>query len=289
MVGNLERLFFGYSEKPEILRETMHAVANRLSSVDTIESSVSWEDLRIDGRLIVNEVENEIDKSTVSLFEVSTLNDNVLFELGLAIGRGKSVGILLDSQDRDAARRWRDFGLLSSVGYTGYKNSDELLARVSAMASDPPDPLLTTSSPYGSTAAMRSSASSCRADIGTLTSISAIGLRSGRSSRLLQVVFVTGKTILSPTRSSSPGVGDTAPEAHSDTARPTAKIPQPALAGINLMARNTQQSMPGVPLQGDRPRALRATMRAQRPPTEAGGRPRSSGAHVLHSGLGNSW
>jgi hypothetical protein len=141
MVGRVERLFFGYSGKPEILRETMHAVANRLSVVDAVESSVSWEDLRIDGRLIVNEVEKEIDKSTISLFEVSTLNDNVLFELGLAIGRGKSVGILLDSQDQDAARKWRDFGLLSSVGYTGYKNPDELFARVSAMVADPPNPL----------------------------------------------------------------------------------------------------------------------------------------------------
>ena len=137
----MERLFFGYSGKPEILRETMHTVANRLGAVDMVESSVSWEDLRIDGRLIVNEIENEISKSTISLFEVSTLNDNVLFELGLAIGRGKSVGILLDSQDQEAARKWRDFGLLASVGYTAYKNPDDLFVKITAMVAHPPTPL----------------------------------------------------------------------------------------------------------------------------------------------------
>ncbi|MGC5329701.1 P-loop ATPase, Sll1717 family [Micromonospora sp. DT62] len=103
--------------------------------------SVSWEDLMVDGRLIVHEVENAIDNCTFGLFELSTLSDNVLFELGLAVGKRKRVAILLDGQDAHAAKALRDLALLVTTGTTSYRNVEDLCTRVSRLLEKPSAPL----------------------------------------------------------------------------------------------------------------------------------------------------
>ena len=137
----LERLFFAYSAEPPLLRETLAAAAARAESIPQVHTSTSWEELRVDGRLIINEVEAKIRDSTICFFDVTTLNNNVLFELGYAIGSEKRVILLLDTEDRDAKKRWADFGLLSTTGFTGYQNIDHLHAEVAKSVANPGEPL----------------------------------------------------------------------------------------------------------------------------------------------------
>lgn len=126
----MERLFFGYSSRPEDLRETLYLAATRAQEHSSVESAVSWEDLKVDGRLIINEIEAKIEDCTLGIFDLTTMNLNVLFELGLAIGMHKRVVILRDSQDKEAAKRWSDLSLLTTTGFTGYKNLGQLQAEI---------------------------------------------------------------------------------------------------------------------------------------------------------------
>lgn len=139
---SVERLFFGYASRPETLRETLARAAAVAGELPLVSSSVSWEDLHVDGRLIFNEVEAAIDAASIGLFDLSVLNNNVLFELGVAIGRQKRVVVLLDSQDKDAARAWQSLALLATTGYTGYRNADELSARLAELVNVPAAPLI---------------------------------------------------------------------------------------------------------------------------------------------------
>lgn len=138
----MEHLFVGYSSQPSVLRETLAEVSTRLGRQSHIGSAVSWEDLRVDGRLIVNEIEGAIDSCTVGVFDLTTLNNNVLFELGLAVGKSKRVVIVRDAQDREAEKKWKDFALLTTTGYTGYNNADDLVAKLTAIVSTEQPPLL---------------------------------------------------------------------------------------------------------------------------------------------------
>ncbi|MDP9846983.1 P-loop ATPase, Sll1717 family [Streptosporangium lutulentum] len=138
----MDRLFFGYSTKPEVLRETLASVAAQLSSSDLVTESLTWEDLQVDGRLIINEVESAIDNCTIGIFDLTSMNHNVLFELGLAIGKSKKVLIVRDSQDKDAEKRWRDFALLTTTGYIGYANSEELTYKIASSIEKASTPLL---------------------------------------------------------------------------------------------------------------------------------------------------
>ncbi|MFI9314026.1 P-loop ATPase, Sll1717 family [Streptomyces althioticus] len=134
----MHSLFFGYSASPEVLRETLYRAASEATSLPGVVSSVSWEELQVDGRLIINEVEAAIMQSSISLFDLTTLSSNVLYELGYAIAQEKRVVLLLDEQDRDARKKSRDFSLLSTTGWTGYRNADHLKARISSIVASPP-------------------------------------------------------------------------------------------------------------------------------------------------------
>jgi hypothetical protein len=123
----LPNLFFGYASKPELARETLHASAGLIAETG-MATATSWEDLRVGGRVIIDRVLDAIDTSAVSVFDVSTVNQNVLFELGYSIARGRKVWLLLDKTDTHASRRWQQFRLLSTVGYQGWANSDDIRA-----------------------------------------------------------------------------------------------------------------------------------------------------------------
>ncbi|GAA1726070.1 P-loop ATPase, Sll1717 family [Nonomuraea bangladeshensis] len=138
----MERLFFGYSAQPEILRETLLNTAAQLSLHQDVTESLTWEDLQVDGRLIINEVEKAIDHCTIAVFDLTTMNHNVLFELGLAIGKGKRILLARDSQDKEAEKKWRDFALLTTTGYIGYTNSADLAGKIAAAITSSPSTLI---------------------------------------------------------------------------------------------------------------------------------------------------
>ena len=75
---------------------------------------------------IISSVLSSIDGSDVSIFDISTLNPNVLYELGYAIGRAKRIWLLIDKTDAEATTRWARFRLLSGVGYRGWSSSEEI-------------------------------------------------------------------------------------------------------------------------------------------------------------------
>ncbi|GAA2368181.1 P-loop ATPase, Sll1717 family [Dactylosporangium salmoneum] len=137
----MEQLFFGYSMDPPLLSEAMRNTAVELGRNRQVAHAVTWEDLVVDGRLIVNEVEAAIDRCTLGIFELSTLSHNVLFEVGLAIGKRKRVAILLDSQDAQATRNLRDFALLTTTGLTSYRNSSDLVTSILEILKSPTVPL----------------------------------------------------------------------------------------------------------------------------------------------------
>lgn len=118
------RAFLGYSSRPELAREALHRSSGLLTQIGI--TARSWEDLAIGGQIIISSVLSAIDDSDISIFDVSTLSPNVLYELGYAIGRAKRIWLLIDKSDSDAISRWQRFRLLSGVGYRGWTNSEEI-------------------------------------------------------------------------------------------------------------------------------------------------------------------
>lgn len=118
------RAFLGYSSRPELARESLYRASNLISQAGI--NATSWEDLAIGGQVIISSVLAAIDESDVSIFDTSTLSPNVLYEVGYAIGRAKRIWLLIEQTDAEARTRWERFRLLSSVGYRGWSNSEDI-------------------------------------------------------------------------------------------------------------------------------------------------------------------
>jgi hypothetical protein len=126
-IDELDKIFFAYPSKPEMRRETIVSAADAIG-ISGYVISVTWQDLGSPGRLAIEEILRAIDSSAVFACDITDLNQNVLFELGYAIGAKRRVWLTRDTTDENAARLWKQFGLLRSVYYLKYANSDQIVA-----------------------------------------------------------------------------------------------------------------------------------------------------------------
>ena len=126
-------IFMGYPQYPPALAEVFRLVARRAPAR---HNYVTWEGLRVDGEIVISTILDTIDEADFCLFDVTRPNPNVLFEAGYAIARGKPVWLTVDTTVASHKKAWSDLAILKEVGYTSYRNSDELLARITQ--ADPP-------------------------------------------------------------------------------------------------------------------------------------------------------
>lgn len=124
---SLPNVFFGYAGQPRMRAETMQNAAD-LITTNGCAKAVTWQSMAVSGRVIIARVLDAIDAADLGVFEISNLNENVLFEAGYAIGRGKPVWFLLDATAQEARVNWEKFQLLASVGYVSYRNSEDVLS-----------------------------------------------------------------------------------------------------------------------------------------------------------------
>lgn len=87
----------------------------------------TWQELEIQGRILVDAICQAIDASDTVIAEVSDLNSNVLFEAGYALATNKHLWLALDETDGDALRRWKEIGIFSTVGRVDYSGSSDTL------------------------------------------------------------------------------------------------------------------------------------------------------------------
>lgn len=117
--------FFAYASQPEHRRETLATSADMIASSGQVHTR-TWEQLGNPGRLAITEILRAIDAADVLVCETTDLNQNVLFELGYAIGRERRVWLVRDESDEAAARAWKRFGLLRGVIYLPFTNSEQI-------------------------------------------------------------------------------------------------------------------------------------------------------------------
>jgi hypothetical protein len=122
----VKSVFFGYPEEPRGEAEVMRTAATGLRSSASVET-VTWEQLTVDGRVVIDQVLSTIDAASMAIFDVSSPNPNVLYEAGYAIARGKPIWLTLDGTSSTATSSWHALGIARDIGYTKYRNSSDLI------------------------------------------------------------------------------------------------------------------------------------------------------------------
>ncbi|AMW20989.1 hypothetical protein Chelonae_p3238 [[Mycobacterium] chelonae subsp. bovistauri] len=131
------RYFFAYPSAPSTCVEAMTTAARLLSDAGNVAST--WQDLHPTGRILINTITDEIDKSDTVVAEISSMNRNVLFEAGYALARNKSVYLALDESLTSATRLWEGVGLLSTTGRLNYHGNGIKLASLIRQEDITPD------------------------------------------------------------------------------------------------------------------------------------------------------
>jgi hypothetical protein len=125
MAGSIPNGFFAYPSNPKTISETICAAVASLNKSSVIHIKV-WEDCRVGGKVIVDEICREIAQADLFCADLTHLNPNVMFELGYAIAKNKRVWLLLDTSLVESSKRFEQLRILTTVGHTPYCNSRDI-------------------------------------------------------------------------------------------------------------------------------------------------------------------
>jgi hypothetical protein len=118
--------FFAYPSYPADLNETIDGAIELLNKNSGLHVQ-SWKKMNVNGKFIINEILTEIDAADIFLCDLTYLNFNVLFELGYAIAKKKPVWIALNTTIVSAKRNFDRLQMLSTIGYCGYQNRQQIV------------------------------------------------------------------------------------------------------------------------------------------------------------------
>jgi len=130
--------FFVFSNDPENIASTIEESITKLKSTTKGKHWVSWKDLDISGHIIFCKICKALRFTKLVIADVTTLNFNLLFEIGYAIGLGKPVLPVRDTSYIRDNKVFDELGLLDTLGYIDFQNSTTLAEGVTKRQDDIP-------------------------------------------------------------------------------------------------------------------------------------------------------
>lgn len=123
---SIPRGFFAYASAPPSIPEIVKAAVASINKIQ-VARITPWESLQIGGKYVISEICSAIDDSDFFCADVTTINANVLFELGFAIARNKRIWLIRDDSYSDSKKEFDQLRMLTTVGYSPYVNVDQII------------------------------------------------------------------------------------------------------------------------------------------------------------------
>lgn len=118
--------FFAYASLPHSIPATIKAAIETINKSQQAEL-VSWETLNVGGKYIVQEICDRIDDCDFFCADITTINPNVMYEVGFAIARDKRVWLIRDDSYVDSKAEFDQLRFLTTVGYRPYTNAEQII------------------------------------------------------------------------------------------------------------------------------------------------------------------
>jgi hypothetical protein len=124
---DVDETFFLYGSDPDAIAYTIEAAVKKLPRTGA-QRWCTWRDLPVPGQIIFCEICKGMRRSATVVADVTTLNFNVLFEIGYAIGLGIPIIPVRDTNYIRDKRLFDALGVLDTLGYLDFANSDDLVS-----------------------------------------------------------------------------------------------------------------------------------------------------------------
>ncbi len=128
---------FLYPSEPEIIANTIEEAVKTLQTVDGTREWVSWKNLSNLGQIIFCRICKALRFTELVVADVTTLNFNLLFEIGYAVGLGKPVLPIRDTTYQVDKKDFAELGLLDTLGYLDFQNSQTLVEKILKHTGEP--------------------------------------------------------------------------------------------------------------------------------------------------------
>ncbi len=115
--------FFIYPSTPTHLANTIKECVGRHRESGASGTWLTWEDLSVGGRIIFCEICKAMRGTGLVVGNITSLNFNVLFELGYAIGLRKPVLPIRDATYAAQKSQFDEIGIFDTLGYEAFTNS----------------------------------------------------------------------------------------------------------------------------------------------------------------------
>lgn len=117
---------FLYPSEPTQIAETIEVAARKLRDKDPDKKWLTWKDFATTGQVIFCAICKSCRFADHIIADVTTLNFNLMFEIGFSLGLGLPVIPIRDTTfDRDK-RVFDQLGLLDVIGFLDFQNADGL-------------------------------------------------------------------------------------------------------------------------------------------------------------------
>lgn len=121
---------FLYPSEPEIIAATIEGAVTVLRHAESSATWRTWRDFRVQGQVVFCEICRQMRFTDVVFADVTTLNFNVLFEIGFALGLGLPVVPIRDASYIKHKIEFEELGLIDTLGYLDFQNANDLSTRV---------------------------------------------------------------------------------------------------------------------------------------------------------------
>ncbi len=142
---------FLYPSAPEQIANSIESAVTLLRHRRPTDRWISWRHLANEGQIIFCEICKAARFATHLAADVTTLNFNLMFEIGFALGLEQPLALLRDRSFTRDLHLFRDLSLLETIGYVDFENSEELagalLSALPARAIPPPPVALNRAAP----------------------------------------------------------------------------------------------------------------------------------------------
>lgn len=115
-----------YPSDPTEIASTVESAAGQLRKKTFPDHWRTWKQLKTTGQTIFCEICKTMRYSDCIVADVTTLNLNLLFEIGFALGLEQPVIPIRDTTYIRDKRAFEELGMLDTVGYLDFQNSTEL-------------------------------------------------------------------------------------------------------------------------------------------------------------------
>lgn len=130
MASRRHSAFIAYPASPPDLASPITDAAEELSVTEA--GITAWPALPTFGANIPDEVRGGIEAAETFFGDITRPNLNVYFEIGYAIGQGKTFAPIINTSFSNATASARSLGLFANIGYQTYENSNALIALIKA-------------------------------------------------------------------------------------------------------------------------------------------------------------